>query len=570
MQHQLNFMQRIPLIFLMLIWSCRLYSTELPKEKLDEIQQLIYASRYAEAQSQIYEQFKNGQPDKNEQVWLNILLSDIKRILNTKEESMVFARKALQISLSDEKGTRNRALVLHKIANIFYEEKAYDSAYYYAKKSISSAEKHMNRNNVLALRTMNLSIIGYYYLEHNLFGLAENAFLETNKLHEESGGHCETPLQFLKLADLELKRKNLARAEQHAIKAKQIADGCHINTYTFSAIRKLSDIYRLQNNADKLYSLTQERDSLTALENTNRQRENTAALEVKYKAEIKEQENQMLRIANQLQKGRNIRITIVLLLAVILLVASIFIVIQLRRKNGLIAQQNLEVQRLNALNRKIFSVISHDFKGPLQNLQATVEMTENEVLDTASFSMIANGIKHQIGQAQHILENLLSWAKSELNDDENTLTDAAFPAQVAAEISQQLRASLVAKSIEIKQEIPPELQVRLPADALMIIYRNLLSNAIKYSNDHGTIVLGYHKALDEEYFFVKDNGNGFSEDLLRKLFLNRVNSAQGTRAETGYGIGLHIVDELIRKNGGSISARNNPEGGAMICFQLPG
>lgn len=559
-------MHRFIYLLILFLFAQQLPAQKLKRQDLDDIQQLIYDNKYAEAQSAIYTAFKK-EPDPNQLTWLNILMSDVKRILGTMEDAMKFARTSLKITYSDkEKGNINRSLSYHKIANIFYEEKKYDSAYVYADRSIKQAEEFMGPNNIRAMRTMNLSIIGYYHLQQKDFAKAEAAFMENIRINEETDSQCETPLQYLKLADLEMNRGDLNKAGAYARKAKKIADGCKINVYTFSAISKLIDIYRMQNNANGIYLLFAERDSLSAHDNTEKQRKEVAALEVRYQSELKDRENETLKISNQREKEINLVITIGFGVALLLLAGSIVIVVKTRRKNQLIAEQKAEVDRLNVLNRKIFSVISHDFRGPLQNLQGALELSENGILDAESFSQLTHAIRLQMGQAQQIMENLISWAKSEMSLEESS-RKSAFVRTVAEEIASQFEKAASAKKIAIEITIPDELEMKLPPDALQIVYRNVLGNAIKYSFESGKIEMGYSET--KNFLFVKDSGTGINEELAKKLFLNRVSSKGGTQSETGYGLGLHLVSELVRKHGGSIWADPNPDGGVIICFRLP-
>ncbi len=84
--------------------------------------------------------------------------------------------------------------------------------------------------------------------------------------------------------------------------------------------------------------------------------------------------------------------------------------------------------------------------------------------------------------------------------------------------------------------------------------RNLLSNAVKYSHEEGRIVFGYESAANR--YVLRDEGVGMDEQQRARLFVGRVGSRLGTRHESGYGIGLHLVHELVRKNNGRIGAHS--------------
>jgi len=533
----------------------------------NEITDFIYENRYTEAQAYIYNLINTQKPDKYEQVILMLFLSDIQRLMGHTLKADEFSRKALRISFTDgERGQRSRGYIFHKIANLFYEKKVYDSAYFYAKKSMYFAEKYNREEIVIDNKMINLPIIGYYYLVSKNPGLAKQTFLKSIKLFAENGSECETSLQYLKLSDVEISAKKLAAAESYGLKALKIATDCKIRSYELSAVNKLIEVYKLQNNSAKLYLYFSKKEWINEAVKLDEQRKNLSALEVKYKTEISQKENKLLKIENAAEQSKSRIFIAIIVVSIIILAAVVLIALFLKRKNRLINQQRNELEKLNTLNQKIFSIISHDFKSPLTNLHQAIELTENEVLDLETFPVLASGIKQQINQTTLIMENLLSWAQSEMNDraNENAL---CFPERVAKETIGQLETFSNRKKLQFEIVIPTTLEIKMPSEIVKIVYRNLISNAIKYSHENGRIEIGYD--WENDYFFVKDYGTGMNEKTLQRLFSNKVQSAQGTSSETGYGIGLHITNELVGKFGGKIWAENNREKGAIIKFTVP-
>lgn len=533
----------------------------------NRIQQLIYDNQYNQAQSEIYSMLRSGKTDKREEAVLLVFLSDIKRILTTNEEGMKYARKALAVTYTDPVyGNRTRAMVYHVIANLHYEKRRYDSAYHYAVNSIRLAEKHSDPERFAATKISNLPIIGYYYLEHNRFDEAEKTFLEANQTLIATGSACEVPLQFLKLADLEVRKRNLKAAEAYALRSSRMADSCSISNYVIASYSKLIDIYLLQNNAAKMLEYVNKRDSLNYAKNLAEQSKNTELLEAQYNVRIGKQENEMLKLQGQAQKNRSALLAWITFLSLLLLVVAVFAVLNLRRKNQLISAQKSEVDRLNALNRKIFSVISHDFKAPLHNLQGAVSLVEDDGLDSNSFRDIIAVIRRQTVQANLIMENLLNWARSELQAENNPGTIAA-PLAISTEITAQLQSYIAQKNLKVLQQVPASLSVQMQPDLLRIVYRNLISNAVKYSFQDGTITVGYESGTQR--LFVRDEGTGIKPETLSKLFGSTVASGHGTNLESGYGIGLQITAELIAKSNGTIFAENNVDRGATVYFSIP-
>jgi two-component system, chemotaxis family, sensor kinase Cph1 len=102
------------------------------------------------------------------------------------------------------------------------------------------------------------------------------------------------------------------------------------------------------------------------------------------------------------------------------------------------------------------------------------------------------------------------------------------------------------------------------------VFINLLSNAVKYSRTRALSIIECSETIEngERIIMVKDNGVGFSMKYKDKLFgvfqrLHRAEDFEGT------GVGLAIVERVIRKHGGRIWAEAELDKGAAFYFTLP-
>ncbi len=105
---------------------------------------------------------------------------------------------------------------------------------------------------------------------------------------------------------------------------------------------------------------------------------------------------------------------------------------------------------------------------------------------------------------------------------------------------------------------------------LCTLFTNLLSNAFKFTHgvEHPAVEVGGYAQGDDVVYYVKDNGDGFDMRYANKLF--RVFEQLPTREHhDGHGIGLAVVERIVRRHGGSIRAEAAPGKGATFFVTLP-
>ncbi|MFD0738159.1 CHASE domain-containing protein [Lysobacter koreensis] len=140
--------------------------------------------------------------------------------------------------------------------------------------------------------------------------------------------------------------------------------------------------------------------------------------------------------------------------------------------------------------------------------------------------------------------------------------------QVATEILEEQHLADPGRVVE--RHIQPGLEVTGDAALLRNLMSNLLVNAWKFTRDQpaARVEVGFTDDADGGEFFVRDNGAGFSQDYVDKLFrpFQRLHS-QGEFA--GHGIGLASVKRIVERHGGMIRAEGREGQGATFYFTLP-
>jgi len=124
------------------------------------------------------------------------------------------------------------------------------------------------------------------------------------------------------------------------------------------------------------------------------------------------------------------------------------------------------------------------------------------------------------------------------------------------------------------------IQVDAPADAVFVeadpirleqVIWNLLNNAVKFTPREGRIVVRLTNEPDQIVLSVEDNGQGICESFLPHIFeIFRQADPSTNRSQSGMGVGLAVVQQLVELHGGSVSAHSEGIGqGASFKIQLP-
>jgi signal transduction histidine kinase len=120
---------------------------------------------------------------------------------------------------------------------------------------------------------------------------------------------------------------------------------------------------------------------------------------------------------------------------------------------------------------------------------------------------------------------------------------------------------------QVSVECPPVQQVRVDPADLDRIVGNLIDNAA----EHGTPPITIHADRGDDgtvEIRIRDHGTGFDPNFLPHAF-DRFTRTDAARTSGGTGLGLAIVDTLTRRNHGTATAHNHPDGGAEVTIQLP-
>jgi PAS domain S-box-containing protein len=234
-------------------------------------------------------------------------------------------------------------------------------------------------------------------------------------------------------------------------------------------------------------------------------------------------------------------------------------------------QSEMQLIELNATKDKLFSIMGHDLRAPLNNILGLSELLIERLKksDTEKSAEYLEIIKVSVKNTLALLDNLLNWAKSqtgEINYKPEKIDLSATIRQVIELFDPIART----KNIALSQITSKGIEIYTDERMLKTILRNLISNAIKFTKSGGSIIVSVGLEKNKVQFSVADNGLGINAEVSKKLFEMPANTPSlGTANEKGSGLGLALCKEFVRKLGGDIWLKSKEGDGSDFRFTLP-
>ncbi|MGV8880428.1 MAG: sensor histidine kinase [Sphingobacteriaceae bacterium] len=240
--------------------------------------------------------------------------------------------------------------------------------------------------------------------------------------------------------------------------------------------------------------------------------------------------------------------------------------IELQNKQILI--QNQELETLNKEKNKLLSIIAHDLRSPLGNIQSYLELLTELDLDEKDKQSIEKDLLKHTKDASEMLTKLLAWSKSQMNGINVKLANICLQNKLVMTLETE-RAIAQKKGVLLSYDLDPEIIVRADMDMLELVVRNLINNAIKFTTSGGVIDVSANILVDECHLKIADNGVGISLERQKDIFTFSAGSTIGTDEEKGSGLGLLLCKDFIEMQGGRIWFQSQSGEGTVFHISLP-
>jgi len=342
-----------------------------------------------------------------------------------------------------------------------------------------------------------------------------------------------------------------------------------------NSLERLSSLFEKTNRPDS--ALIFYRQSITIKDSVfNKEKENEITRrQLQLDFSIKENDYKLQQQVSDVKLKQQELQIIFLALAITLVLVIGGLIFYDRRKtkklNEIITQQKDSLVQLGHVKDKLFSVVSHDMRAPVNSLISFIDILENGNMPPEKLSRYAKELRQNLGHTAALMNNLLNWAASQMQGFK-PVTEPFDLSTVVTEVTGSLQHHLQQKEVRIQNDIAGNTIIHADRNMTASILRNLLSNAVKYSYKQGEVRVAGQNAPDGYSITVTDEGTGM--DVAETAAFNsdhqqQTESKRGTDNEKGTGLGLLLCKTFTRQMGGKISAVKN-EKGMTFTIWLPG
>jgi signal transduction histidine kinase len=505
--------------------------------------------------------------------------------------ALSYYSKALEV-FEQKNDSTSLGGVLNNIGLVMYELDSMKQALQYYFRSLAMEDAARNALEVA-------SIYHNIALVYNFTQKQDSAIVNLNRsldIFKQMGRQKLVANTYNNIGRAYYKSHHYQQALAYFDSAFTVADSIHAAFLIMDNLRYKADSYlHLEDfgNAYKFMNLYYiQKDSLFSLEK-NRQLDE---VRTRYESEIKEKENTLLKRKNK-TNAEIIRyqyfaggavVVIAMLLAVLLIIyyrsyhgkRKAHLQLQAQKEeieiqnmklgllNDEISAQKKDLEALNQVKDKLFSIISHELKSPLNSLKGTLSLIMTNAISVEELKKLSSDISDKINSLSIFLDNLLNWAKSQMEGIEAQPVTIRIKSLVDENL-ELIRYQAEKKEIDIHADVPESIEAYSDEEMTRLAIRNILTNAIKFTRRGGSVSI--LASTEDQYttITISDTGIGMSEDKLTSLFTAYPGVSKGTNNELGTGLGLMLTKSFVEMNNGQIKVESTAGSGTTFRLYLP-
>lgn len=510
------------------------------------------------------------------------------------EEALRYYRKGGELAENQQLSV-SRSYILHNMGELFADQKAYQKSLKHYAQALAIDEVNDDREGI----AINLYSMARVYMTFGDYEQAAQNLKKSLEISESTGDRLGILNCYLLMGKMDMLREAQIPAIDHTLRALKMARQLKAKREVSQAAGQLSRLYRQVQDYEQALRYNDLYHDYTDSLYREDESKRLALMEV----EQQKAENALLQAENQLkatmlndqqmliEKQTYLVIFVSFVLIVCVIVVSLLfnanedkfktnqqlvrqkeeienIIEELTELNDNIKLQKEELERSNHVKDKLLSIVSHDFRSPLNSLEGMLDLVACGALTDKEIQGIAAELRIKVNITTGLLDNLLNWAKNQMQGIEVQPEDFAILALVEDTI-QLLSIQAERKQVRLLHQLTASYKVFADYEMIKLVLRNLVSNAIKFSGNGDEVIIGSYTEKNRLVLMVSDSGTGINAEELARLFTTEARSTIGTANEKGTGLGLQLCHDFVKINEGNIWVESVPDEGSTFYFSVP-
>ena len=468
------------------------------------------------------------------------------------------------------------AYVADAIGSLYTHKKDFNKA----EENLLKALRVTRKRNLIDIEPRTLSKLAELSREQKEFDRALAYYDSANQLYKGSKnifGEASTKLGKGKVLALQLNFDQSSKLIDEALTAAQMLNARVLEIDCFEQLSILAEQKGdFKKSLEYYKNFKAMRDSLY-----NQEFVEKLFQDLRFETETRDSEIAELSLARSLQAAeikrqgfiRNILIVLAALAAILLL--SVYRSSQRRKRiNKLllehqqeIKKRSLELEQLNEVKDKFFSIISHDLRSPINALTGILDLMDKGKIKPEEFTQLVKELKVQFNHTKSLINNLLDWALLQM--DKLNIQPEKINVRQLVDENFKLLSSIHLKQIEMINHVPENSYVLADLNTISLVFRNLILNSIKFTDSGGKIWVEAKESENIITISVSDNGVGINSEVQSIIFEKTAGyTTRGTANEKGTGLGLILCKEFVERNGGKIWVTSELGKGSIFSFTL--
>lgn len=228
-------------------------------------------------------------------------------------------------------------------------------------------------------------------------------------------------------------------------------------------------------------------------------------------------------------------------------------------------EERIESERIDSIVR-LAAGVAHELGNPLNSLTIHLQLIERKIKklgEQTDAAKLAESLQVCQGEVER-LDGIITHFLEAVRPQKPDLNELDL-LRLVEEVLRVQEAELSDRKLDVKVEVSDDLPTILgDSDQIKQVFFNLIKNAMEAMQPNGSLRIIARRDDDYVYLQFVDTGSGISEEDLSKVF-----QAYYTTKKGGHGLGMMIVERIMRAHGGHISIESRKEAGTAITLQFP-